>query len=264
MPLISAITTCKGRLEHLKQTLPPLMRSGMEVVVVDYDCPEGAGTWVREHHPEARLVAVAGRPRFNAAEARNLGAAAAAGEWLLFVDADVFVDPRLAGAVGPLLSDPGAFLLADPRPDELWGVLAMARATFDLIGGYDEAFEGWGVEDVDIIERLGIRGFREGRLPAAMFSPITHGDAERTRFHAITDMKLSATINNVYRIAKNDLARLGQWLEPKDRLRLYASIRDALVSPSGVRTIQVPYRATGLPNFDVYGSLSYDFKRRET
>ena len=90
MALLTAITTCKGRLSHLKETLPDLARApDIEVVVVDYDCPDGAADWVRSSGPDVRIVAVEDRPLFSASTARNLGAAAATADWLAFVDADV-------------------------------------------------------------------------------------------------------------------------------------------------------------------------------
>jgi hypothetical protein len=53
---VSLITTCKGRLAHLKETLPAFLAqgAGCEVIVVDYDCPEGAATWVNANHPRDR------------------------------------------------------------------------------------------------------------------------------------------------------------------------------------------------------------------
>ena len=40
-PRFSIITTCKGRLENLKHTLPKFLRQeNTEVVVVDHDCPD--------------------------------------------------------------------------------------------------------------------------------------------------------------------------------------------------------------------------------
>jgi hypothetical protein len=162
--LISAITTCKARLEHLKQTLPTLLAMGMEVVVVDYDCPDRAGAWVRDNCPQARVVEVSDRPYFSPSTARNRGAAAA-GEWLVFLDADVSAAPAFVAAVRGLIQ-PDVFLIADPRPRGLWDALVVARRDFDAVGGYDEVFEGWGDEDVELTARLAIGGVRQASFPA--------------------------------------------------------------------------------------------------
>ncbi len=83
MALISVVTTCKGRLEHLRATLPHLMDlPDCEVVVVDYDCPERSGDWVRAEYPSAIVAKVEASPLFNVSHARNVGAAAAStGTW---------------------------------------------------------------------------------------------------------------------------------------------------------------------------------------
>lgn len=44
----SIVTTCKGRLQNLQRSLPTfLAQLDAEIVVVDYDCPQGAGSWVQ-------------------------------------------------------------------------------------------------------------------------------------------------------------------------------------------------------------------------
>lgn len=52
IPFVSIITTCKGRLEHLRQTLPKMLAqqysSRFEVIVVDYDCPDETYRWCVE------------------------------------------------------------------------------------------------------------------------------------------------------------------------------------------------------------------------
>jgi hypothetical protein len=43
-PKFSIVTTWKGRLRDLQQSLPTFVsQAAAEVVVVDYDCPEGTG-----------------------------------------------------------------------------------------------------------------------------------------------------------------------------------------------------------------------------
>jgi hypothetical protein len=41
VPRLSIVTTCKGRLHHLRRSLPGfLAQPDTQVIVVDYDCPE--------------------------------------------------------------------------------------------------------------------------------------------------------------------------------------------------------------------------------
>ena len=103
-PLVSIVTTCKGRLHHLRRSLPNfLAQPDTEVIVVDYDCPdETAGVCAREF-PAVRVVKVENAPRFNWARARNLGAAAARGTWIAFFDADIVMAPDFVRRLGVAL-----------------------------------------------------------------------------------------------------------------------------------------------------------------
>jgi hypothetical protein len=258
MPRLTAITTCKGRLEHLKATLPALMAvPDLEVVVVDYDCPDRAGDWVRATWPQARVVAVAERPWFNRSEAKNLGAAAAGGDWLFFIDADIRIGAGFMQGIQGLLR-PGVFLLADPRPAELWGALIVSRADFEAIGGYDEAMEDYGSEDVDILGRLMIAGVKEAGFPSGKLTVIPHDQALRTRFHAQTDIELSASINGFYRVAKGDLIRQGLVLDLAARRALYANVRRAFAAPGGIQSFQIAFRQSVVPGLAVNATLHYD------
>ncbi|HEY5106678.1 MAG TPA: glycosyltransferase family A protein [Caulobacteraceae bacterium] len=256
MPSLSCITTCKSRLGHLRQTLPGMMAVGGEVIVVDYDCPQRTADWVLANHPEARVVKVDDRPDFNLAKARNLGAAAASGEWLLFVDADALVGAGFRERVEPLLAK-GWFLLPQPRPAVLWGTLIVSRADFERIGGYDEVFEGWGSEDEDIIDRLSAIGTRAGRFPGELLDGIAHGNELRTHHHQIKDALANNAINFLYRQAKRDLARHGAAPTLPDRKRIYAEVRRALTTGEAT-SFQIGFRKSTLSGRKLVANLRYE------
>lgn len=261
-PRISVITTCKGRLEHLKLTLPALMAlEGCEVVVVDYDCPDGAGEWVRQSHPRATVVRIEDRPLFNLARARNLGAAAATAPWLFFVDADVIVSRDFAPVLRSMLR-PGGYLAPNPRPDDLWGAILVAREDFQAIGGYDEAFEGWGSEDVDIAARLDFAGRVARTFPGELLSTVAHDDALRGRFHAIADLRLNGAINAFYRNVKMDLLRQGVSLDAEQARRLYAEVRDAVTAGGATATLTVPLPPRPFHERTLAAAVTYEMSRR--
>ncbi len=239
MALISVITTCKGRLAHLKATLPTLMAlSDCEVVVVDYDCPQGAGDWVQSTFPQATVVRVPDRPHFKAAEARNRGLAAATAPWLFMVDADVAIAPTFMAAIAPKLR-PGVFLRPQPLLNELGGALVVAKGDLAGIDGYDEVFEGWGGEDVDVVRRLLHAGLQGGSFPAQLLRPAAHGDEARGRYHAIRNPRDNFVINLVYGRVKADLRALGVELPEDGRRHVYAQIRHGFLSPNGVIDVEV-------------------------
>jgi GT2 family glycosyltransferase len=259
VPRLTAIITCKGRLEHLRETLPELMADpDLEVVVVDYDDPDHSGDWVRATWPKARVVSVADRPFFNRSEAKNLGAAAATGDWLFFVDADIHVGAGLTRGVQDLMR-PGVFLLPDPRPADLWGALMVSRADFDAIGGYDEAMENYGSEDVDVLARLMIAGLTGVGFPSEGLTAIVHDHALRTRFHQVANLDLTASINGFYLTAKNDLLRQGLVLDLEARRKLHADVARTFVAAGGPRSFQIGFRQTQVPHLTVTASLRYDF-----
>lgn len=259
--LISAITTCKGRLAHLKATLPRLIAEPFaEVIVVDYDCPEATGDWVAAEFPAARLVRVQDAPIFHVARARNLGAAVARAPWLLFVDADVRLAPGFLAAAADRLA-PGVFVVASPpAARDLTGTMFVSRADFEAVGGYDEAIQGWGSEDEDLVDQLELLGRRQACFDAATAAPIPHEDELRTRHHQIKDAALGNEINFLYRIVKRDLFRQGQSLDLRTRQAIHAQVASAYLSTEGPRSIEVHFQRFDLAAHRVTKSLRYEFE----
>ena len=263
-PVLSLVTTCKGRLEHLRQSLPRMaaLGPGAEVVVVDYDCPDGAAAWVRSALPAAVVVEVKDRPRFNAAQARNLGAAAASAPWLFFIDADVLAQGPVLPAITPRLA-PGRFLTPDPRPPGLWGAVVVAAEDFARIGGYDEVFQGWGAEDDDLLFRLQRAGLEHGRFDSAGLDAIAHDDTLRTRHHDERDLRLNALVNAFYLSVKKDLAGLGVDPGPDNRRTLYDDVRRCVskaATTGETGLLQVAFRRAWAGAGAALASLCYEIR----
>lgn len=228
-PAVTLITTCKGRLAHLQQTLPRFLAQGpeCEVVVVDYDCPDGTAAWVGMHHPQVRVVRVRDAAIFNLGKARNRGAGVATGRWLAFVDADVLAPAGFFTWLAGEAREGHFYRLRSTAP-ELVGTVLCAKADFLSVGGYDEAMQGWGGEDRDLYDRLTLT-LRLKRVDVAddQFGTIEHSDADRVRFAELSDKALSQCINTVYRQAKFDVMRMTASnhlpLPLRERLRAHVS-----------------------------------------
>lgn len=202
-PKYSIITTCKGRLHNLKRTLPEFLKQGnAEVIVVDYDCPDGTADYVAKAYPEARVVTVVDKPGFNAPHARNLGAARAKGEFLVFLDADVVIAGHFVEHVDRSMK-PSSFALFGPSvKNSLRGSCVISRKDFSAIGGYDELLVGYGSEDLDIYMRLEFLGAKRILLePTIVVDVIEQDFAERARFRG-ADLKKQFLRGQLYVSAK--------------------------------------------------------------
>jgi glycosyltransferase involved in cell wall biosynthesis len=216
-----------GRLHHLRQSLPLLAsQPRVRCIVVDYGCPDDAGGWVEQNHPQVLVVRAVGVGGFNISKARNLGALHATTPWLCFMDADTLVDADFHRHAGAALAA-GHFFLADPCPLGLTGLVVCRRDDFSGIGGYDELFSGWGCEDLDLYARLALSGRKQGSFPGDALRVIAHDDSERMRHYETTDRLHSLRINGMYFQIKTDLARLTEVVELPlvDRREIYARVR---------------------------------------
>lgn len=164
-----------------------------ETIVVDDGSSDDTASVVRRHAARARLLTL---PASGLSAARNAGAAAAKGAILAFTDDDCQPDPEWLGRLlrrfasgswdalgGPNLplpprtaseavvnSAPGApahVMLDDEQAEHLPGCnLAVRRAAFDAVGGFDPLFRTAG-DDVDFCWRLSDAGHRLGFAPDA-------------------------------------------------------------------------------------------------
>lgn len=230
LPWLSVVTTCKGRLHHLQQTLPLLMvNPGIEMIVVDFDCPDGTGSWVAANWPQVKLITVTGEAGFHHARARNLGAAQATAPWVLFIDADIrCVGDLFAWARQHL--QVGAFYLS-PRRDGsgLTGTHFVERQAYQRVEGFDEAIRDWGGVDEEMYVRLARSGITMRHYAESLFEEIQHGSEERFRFVHGGGSTSTQTINhNFYCSLKYDLMGiLNRNLSLEERLSLKMKAAEA-------------------------------------
>ncbi len=173
-------------------------RAADEVIVVDNGSRDGSLEYLRDEHPEVRVIALPDNTGF--AHAANLGLQLAAGEFVALVNTDVELagdwlaraaaaleaHPRAAAVAGKMLSlhapgtidDAGDVLRRDgvceqrgrfgpddgrwDTPGEVFGACAGAalyrRAAVLDAGGFHEAYFAY-LEDVDLSLRLRLAGW---------------------------------------------------------------------------------------------------------
>jgi rSAM/selenodomain-associated transferase 2 len=181
--MLSAVIPTLNAANTLPVTLAALTGPGSvaaDILVVDGGSTDGSIA-VAETHGAQVVAAPRGRGLQLAA-----GAAAAGGDWLLFLHADTVPQPGWAEVVTDFMAGEGAragyfrFALDDPSPEArrlermvAWRCRALAlpygdqgllisRQLYDAVGGYRPLPL---MEDVDIVRRLGRRRLAE--LPAA-------------------------------------------------------------------------------------------------
>ena len=208
---LSVITTCKNRLDHLKQSLPLMLAmTHVEVIVVDYGCEQGTSDWVKSHHPRARVITITDDPVFHVSRARNIGAFHAQNELLCFVDADMFIVGDLSSWILSNLAK-NSFYVVKEGGINAAGFLLCFKSDFTSVGGYDEALRGWAPEDVDLYERIEMVGAQRKHVPSHLFSSIQHGDDLRVFGNEVGAFKSrdhALALGALYRTVKRDLLNL--------------------------------------------------------
>jgi GT2 family glycosyltransferase len=213
---VSIIIPTRDRRAELAECLASIERQNYadrEVIVVDDHSEDDTAAYVREHHPDATLIAT--EERRQPAHLRNLGLRAVSGEFVLFLDSDSEL-PRpdsLQTMVRTLESHPDVAILGGeikarggPR-DRAFGrrvrfngetapVAASAETPDELVdcdyvatcncfgraqtmreaGGFDPYF-GFGGEDVDFV----VRASRGRRCCVSYATAVLHKQSPRGR-----------------------------------------------------------------------------------
>jgi hypothetical protein len=245
--MVLPVITCMGRLAHLTQTLPGVVQEFERAVLVDWSCPNGSGDWAaRTFGDRVEVVRVRGETVFHKTRALNEGIARARpDEWLLVLDADTRVAPGLRAACEER-AVPGWFAIGDrvwPGPrwrQHLGGVLLVARAALDRVGGYDEGFLDYGPEDVEMRCRLRLLGdLRCADLPEHLLESLPHSDALRMQYASQGDLRRS-----VWKNGQLLAARVRSWTGKE--VGAVPEIADLLIAPPPPTRRRVVPPAEGL------------------
>lgn len=160
---ISFCTWIKSRLYQFRETIPRNLERAAayeaEFVVVDAASPDGLAEWV-----QTRLAAelAAGRVRLlrrpeepmQFPKFKNAAHRAATGEIVVNLDADNVIGPRYCDwLLAAMTSDVVAHAWTGDWLDGTCGRVALRRATFEALGGYDESLGPIGGNDLDLRDR---------------------------------------------------------------------------------------------------------------
>lgn len=237
---LSVLTIVKDRSTHLAQLIKGLRRSTHfpdELIIVDMASSPPISA---QQAPFPIQILRLDAPGLPLAAARNCAARAASGDMLLFLDVDCIPMRALTSAITQCLNDHDALICADIRylgPDDARGeweeadllsraqghpvrqfpangvrqeenaglfwslAFALHRQRFSDLGGFDEAFIGYGGEDTD----FGFRA-RAAGLPLLFMG----GAGAFHQYHDVFDPPLQH-LNDIVRNASLFRARWKIW-----------------------------------------------------
>lgn len=198
---ISVIIPCKNRLEHLLQCLPTVLAQtwqDIEIIVIDFECPElflFHGSLPLDERMFIHYVDVP-KDYWNLSEARNAGYKVATGDRLLFLDADTLLHPTFIEMEVKRLNKTnfGSGLTSPP-----WngcGCSFVTKEQFLSVRGYNEAMQGWGMEDMNFYHRMQLQGYGRFEFDPKLISNIPHDDSLRNEFHNGEDKYKTLEENN--------------------------------------------------------------------
>ena len=204
-PQIVFTTTCKGRAAHVQDTLPRNLADNpnSRFVLLDYSSRDGLVDYLLTAHGrdihDGRLTIYSfpTAPVFRMGHAKNMAARCAmleGADILVTMDADNATRPGFDALVAAHLTEPRVYLAPDfPRIKSLphgpgrpqrgyAGRLAIRRQDFLKLGGYDETFDTWRGEDIDLIARMQrIGDFQMDIIPTRYLEAIPHNSKVRFR-----------------------------------------------------------------------------------
>jgi glycosyltransferase involved in cell wall biosynthesis len=162
MSLISLCIPCHNRANDLAHTFPSLVRCinnspPAEIAILDYNSSDDVAGLYREYMNKRlangnvlSYLRYEGRSYYHMAHAWNLAVKASSGRYVVIMGADAVPEPGYLVEVRKLIAL-GAKWMRGPHYK---GIICVARALFNYVGGFDERMEFYGCEDRDLEARL--------------------------------------------------------------------------------------------------------------
>lgn len=193
---VSIIMPVKNEGDHVKKTVESLFSTKtlyrFEVIIVDDGSTDHCSDFISSYKYKSKINLIK-TDSIGPANARNLGASYASGEYIIFCDAhlqfehywlDQLIEPIKKGitdVVTPAIADManvnsigyGQTLTEqlktkwNDKEDDLFetaivpgGCFAISKKVFEDVGGFESGFKTWGHEDVELSIKLWLFGYR--------------------------------------------------------------------------------------------------------
>lgn len=207
MNKLSICTACMNRAVHLRQTLPAnilenMRHPNLEFVILDYNSPDGLEDWAKEN---LRYYINSGKVKyyktyepayFHMSQSKNMAIKLATGNIICLMDADNFAGPNYANWVDSIFKAADKkIVITNIRKDQIplrdqAGKMCFLKEDFNAINGFDESLIGYGMEDVDLVNRMDKAGLTRVYINDQKYLKyIEHSNYERVRnFHLINNL----------------------------------------------------------------------------
>jgi len=211
MKKISLCTVCMNRLEYLSQTLPVNLAENrdnpnIEFLLLDYNSRDNMEYWVKANLGEylesgfLKYYKTYEPEYFHLAHSKNLILKLATGDILGMVDADNFAGPDYAGWIEKSFETNGSNTITTTlRKDSIpyrdqGGKMCFSKEIFYSVNGFDEALIGYGMDDVDLVNRLENSGGKRVFIDEEKYLKfIGHSDIERLKNYRYPNL-----LQNIY------------------------------------------------------------------
>ena len=215
MTKTTIITSCKGRLTHLAQSVATWLRATpAPIIIVSDGCPELSAPWSAVlHAPRIKICMTEADidSDFSKPRALNYGVTESETDHVLFLDADTLLMTGFWDWYAPRVAEDALFMVApSPERRDLTGVLGCWTPSFLAVGGYDTGMVGWGSEDLDLRLRLFLTQHpRVIEIPPDLLTSLPHPDTLRTRYYSEKD-KMASHHRNLQRLVDSAERITGQ------------------------------------------------------
>lgn len=195
---VSFCITCKNRFHQIIKTLPKnlidnnLSQQIVDFVLVDFDSTDGLGSWVVNNFQNElesgylKYYHTTAMQNWQCSIAKNTSHYLATGDIVVNLDCDNYTGENGGQFVIDEFCKEANIVLHQSRinpGDGSFGRIAVMKHYFNLIGGYDEALNPMGYQDVDLILRLLKLGLMYAPKPDLRFNNAIHNTkAEGIRY----------------------------------------------------------------------------------
>ena len=206
---IAFCITCMNRLEHIQETLVKNMNDNFDVnevefILLDYNSSDGLEKWVKTlgfflDNKMLSYYRTTVSTTYHRSHSRNMAFRLSTADIVCNLDADNFLGNHFFEYIlntFEINKERKIFVTSNFHSRDVFGRFCAYRDDFMRISGYDESLIGYGMEDIDLYDRLTKIGLEQEMFHGESFyNMISHSYEDRVsqedRFNSFESLYLS-------------------------------------------------------------------------